>query len=271
MLSASHNPMPDNGIKFFARGGNKLDDALENAIESRMRRELGPAHRRRGRPGDRGRVPGRGLHLPPGQQPGPAGQPGGPQGRRRLRQRRGVRRRARRRSRPRGPRWSGSTPTPDGININDELRLDPHGLAARRPWSPSRPTWASPWTATRTAAWPWTPTGRIVDGDQILAILALAHARGRPAEERHGGGHGDEQPRLRPGDAGRRDHGRADPGGRPLRAGGDEGRRILPRRRAVRARGDVRARDHRRRRADRAAPDEPDGRDPDQPGRPGRR
>jgi phosphoglucosamine mutase len=37
MLSASHNPMPDNGIKFFARGGNKLDDDLENAIESRMR------------------------------------------------------------------------------------------------------------------------------------------------------------------------------------------------------------------------------------------
>jgi len=36
MLSASHNPMPDNGIKFFARGGTKLDDALENAIESRM-------------------------------------------------------------------------------------------------------------------------------------------------------------------------------------------------------------------------------------------
>jgi phosphoglucosamine mutase len=36
MLSASHNPMPDNGIKFFSRGGNKLDDALENAIESRL-------------------------------------------------------------------------------------------------------------------------------------------------------------------------------------------------------------------------------------------
>jgi phosphoglucosamine mutase len=36
MLSASHNPMPDNGIKFFARGGAKLDDALENAIEQRM-------------------------------------------------------------------------------------------------------------------------------------------------------------------------------------------------------------------------------------------
>ena len=36
MLSASHNPMPDNGIKFFARGGTKLDDALEDAIEARL-------------------------------------------------------------------------------------------------------------------------------------------------------------------------------------------------------------------------------------------
>ena len=36
VLSASHNPMPDNGIKFLARGGLKLDDELENAIEARM-------------------------------------------------------------------------------------------------------------------------------------------------------------------------------------------------------------------------------------------
>jgi len=36
MISASHNPMPDNGIKFFAKGGGKLDDALEAAIESRL-------------------------------------------------------------------------------------------------------------------------------------------------------------------------------------------------------------------------------------------
>ncbi len=36
VLSASHNPMPDNGIKIFARGGGKLDDALEIAIEKRM-------------------------------------------------------------------------------------------------------------------------------------------------------------------------------------------------------------------------------------------
>jgi phosphoglucosamine mutase len=36
MLSASHNPMPDNGIKFLARGGVKLDDQIEDAIEARM-------------------------------------------------------------------------------------------------------------------------------------------------------------------------------------------------------------------------------------------
>ncbi|MET0467482.1 MAG: phosphoglucosamine mutase [Aeromicrobium sp.] len=36
MISASHNPMPDNGIKFLARGGVKLDDAIEAAIEQRL-------------------------------------------------------------------------------------------------------------------------------------------------------------------------------------------------------------------------------------------
>ncbi|HKX14985.1 MAG TPA: phosphoglucosamine mutase [Propionibacteriaceae bacterium] len=39
MLSASHNPMPDNGIKFFARGGYKLDDAVEDTIESHLAEE----------------------------------------------------------------------------------------------------------------------------------------------------------------------------------------------------------------------------------------
>jgi phosphoglucosamine mutase len=39
MLSASHNPMPDNGIKFFARGGHKLADELEDAIEARLLEE----------------------------------------------------------------------------------------------------------------------------------------------------------------------------------------------------------------------------------------
>ena len=34
VISASHNPMPDNGIKFFARGGFKLPDAKEDQIEA---------------------------------------------------------------------------------------------------------------------------------------------------------------------------------------------------------------------------------------------
>ncbi|MDT4935161.1 MAG: phosphoglucosamine mutase [Pseudonocardiales bacterium] len=34
VLSASHNPMPDNGIKLFARGGNKLPDEIEDEIEA---------------------------------------------------------------------------------------------------------------------------------------------------------------------------------------------------------------------------------------------
>jgi phosphoglucosamine mutase len=36
VISASHNPMPDNGIKFFARGGLKLPDSVEEAIEDRL-------------------------------------------------------------------------------------------------------------------------------------------------------------------------------------------------------------------------------------------
>lgn len=38
VITASHNPMPDNGIKFLARGGHKLDDTLEDEIEARLGR-----------------------------------------------------------------------------------------------------------------------------------------------------------------------------------------------------------------------------------------
>ena len=36
MVSASHNPAPDNGIKFFAEGGRKLPDDVEDEIEAAM-------------------------------------------------------------------------------------------------------------------------------------------------------------------------------------------------------------------------------------------
>ncbi len=42
MLSASHNAMPDNGVKFLARGGVKLSDALEVEIEDRLGEQWSP-------------------------------------------------------------------------------------------------------------------------------------------------------------------------------------------------------------------------------------
>ena len=38
MVSASHNPAPDNGIKFFAEGGRKLADDIEDEIQAAMER-----------------------------------------------------------------------------------------------------------------------------------------------------------------------------------------------------------------------------------------
>ncbi|RPA65250.1 phosphoglucosamine mutase [Gordonia oryzae] len=40
MISASHNAMPDNGIKFFGAGGHKLDDEIEDRIAAAMDTEL---------------------------------------------------------------------------------------------------------------------------------------------------------------------------------------------------------------------------------------
>ena len=61
----------------------------------------------------------------------------------------------------------------------------------------------------------WTThTGAVVDGDHIIAICALGPEPPRaPAAPRHGGGHGDDQPRLPPGHGGRRH-----PGGRDARS-----------------------------------------------------
>lgn len=45
MISASHNPAKDNGIKIFAAKGGKLSDELEIEIETELRRDLSPAPR----------------------------------------------------------------------------------------------------------------------------------------------------------------------------------------------------------------------------------
>jgi len=40
VISASHNPHYDNGIKFFSGDGNKLPDAVESAIEAELERDM---------------------------------------------------------------------------------------------------------------------------------------------------------------------------------------------------------------------------------------
>ena len=41
VISASHNPYPDNGIKFFSAGGTKLPDTMEAEIEARLEQPMG--------------------------------------------------------------------------------------------------------------------------------------------------------------------------------------------------------------------------------------
>jgi phosphoglucosamine mutase len=83
MLSASHNPAPDNGIKLFGQGGFKLPDAVEDEIEA----HLGMPPRRAselpdgfGRVAEAGRERDRYLDhlLASVSRPAPDGQPRGP-------------------------------------------------------------------------------------------------------------------------------------------------------------------------------------------------
>jgi len=57
MLSASHNPAPDNGIKLFALGGLKLPDVIEDEIELRLHGRSGPGTG----PAGHARLPGGGF------------------------------------------------------------------------------------------------------------------------------------------------------------------------------------------------------------------
>ena len=54
VLSASHNPAPDNGIKFFGRGGRKLPDAVEDQIEQFLGQSQPDGGRVGPRPGSAG-------------------------------------------------------------------------------------------------------------------------------------------------------------------------------------------------------------------------
>jgi phosphoglucosamine mutase len=175
MLSASHNAMPDNGIKFLARGGVKLDDAIEEAIEARLEE---PWDRPTG--GDVGRVRVHATaieeyvaHLVAtiGSQLGSAG--GTP-----LKVVLDCAHGAASVAGPQALRAAGAEviaicAEPDGLNINDgcgsthlevlQQAVLEHGADVG---------FALDGDADRCLA--VDATGAIVDGDQILAILALS-------------------------------------------------------------------------------------------------
>ncbi|RJQ69541.1 phosphoglucosamine mutase [Pseudonocardiaceae bacterium YIM PH 21723] len=170
MISASHNPMPDNGIKFFAAGGQKLADSIEDEIEARMKQPVA---------GPTGSAIGRVQDLPDAEQryvdhlllstPQPldgltvvvdcangAASTVGPEAYRRA-----------------GANVVTIHADPDGLNINDgcgsthmdDLRkaVVEHGADLGI---------AHDGDADRTLA--VDHNGELVDGDQIMAVLAMA-------------------------------------------------------------------------------------------------
>ncbi|GGF42546.1 phosphoglucosamine mutase [Marmoricola endophyticus] len=178
MISASHNAMPDNGIKFFARGGLKLEDDVEDEIESETGADATSAPRPVG--GGLGRVRTHpspvedyASHLVGTIEPSLAG----------LTVVLDCANGAASEVGPKALRDAGAevitlAAEPDGLNINDgcgSTHIDllraavvEHGADAG---------FAVDGDADRCLA--VDAAGEVVDGDQILAILALAlHERG---------------------------------------------------------------------------------------------
>ena len=171
MVSASHNPAADNGIKFFAIGGTKLPDDVEDRIEVALDQpKMTPTGGGVGRIRRFADAEDRyvvhlisTLDVPP-RRAARRHRRGARRGRRRLA--RGVRprRRAGHRDRRRPRRHEHQR----------RRRLDPSRRPARRRARARAPTSGSPTTATPTAASPWMPRATSIDGDQIMAILAVS-------------------------------------------------------------------------------------------------
>ena len=228
VISASHNPFADNGIKLFAPGGRKLPDDVEEAIEAEIERELGGevGNRPRGpgsAPSGRRRTPRAyadhlvGLFETPGVLTGldialdcanGATSALAPEVFDRL-----------------GARVVVRAAAPDGCNINDQCgATHPGPLAHAVEVGGFELGLAFDGDGDRLIA--VDHTGAVVDGDHIIAICALdLHRRGllRP---RHRGRHRDDEPGLPPGHGAGRHPRRRDGRGRPLRPRGARGRRL---------------------------------------------
>jgi phosphoglucosamine mutase len=170
MISASHNPMPDNGNKLFDAGGHKLPDAVEDEIEARLPgtplRATGASI---GRVHDVDDAPARymdhlllatpqplaGLRLVVDCANGAASEVA-PE----------VYRRA-------GAEVTPIHADPDGININEGCgSTQPAAVAAEVVARGADLGIAHDGDADRCLA--VDATGTVVDGDQIMAVLALA-------------------------------------------------------------------------------------------------
>jgi phosphoglucosamine mutase len=171
VLSASHNPMPDNGIKLFARGGHKLPDDIEAEIEEALTvepqtRPIGAAvgrlrdaedaaaryltHLRQAVP-----QPLTGLHVVVDCAHGAASAV------------------APELYRLAGARVTAIAASPDGLNINDGVgSTHLEGLIAEVRARGADLGIAHDGDADRCLA--VDATGEVVDGDQILALCALS-------------------------------------------------------------------------------------------------
>ena len=175
MISASHNPYADNGVKFFAAGGRKLSDEVEEELEAVHRRA---AHRRGGRRTLRpSRTRRRVVRAPAARRAGRP-PPRRPARRARLRQRRGLARRARGASGDAGARVDVIHDEPDGTNINDGCgSTHPEDLQRAVVERGADVGLAFDGDADRVLA--VDGDGSLVDGDHIIAICAIdLHARG---------------------------------------------------------------------------------------------
>ncbi|MBN8883451.1 MAG: phosphoglucosamine mutase [Salana multivorans] len=174
VVSASHNPMADNGIKFLSRGGHKLPDDLEDEITELLHAEwdrpVGPAVGRYSR--DSGRAADdyvdhllgtidadlSGLRIALDCANGAASEVG-----------------------PRALREAGAdvvviNASPDGRNINEKCgSTHPEQLQATVVASEADLGFAFDGDADRCLA--VDATGRLVDGDQLMGLMARALKR----------------------------------------------------------------------------------------------
>ena len=245
VVSASHNPWEDNGIKFFGPDGRKLEDAAEERIEelvggSSEAPSAGPRPRPRG---SARRLRARAdLGLPP--------RPLGREGDARLRQRRRLPRRAARLRAPRRER-RGRSPTSPTAATSTTAAARPTSRCSGSASPDRTPTIGFAFDGDADRVLAVDGNGRVHDGDELIALGArhLRAAGALPGRR----GHGDDQLRLPPGDGGRGDRGRDDAGRRPLRDRGAARARLALRRRAVRPHHLDRLRPDRRRHRRRAA------------------